>query len=229
MAAASTIDPALITRTLDEAAAIWRDAGITFDWHLMPMVAYPDPHARPLLVIVDDEVGRPRDGGLPIGWVVFDGDHDPEPQLHVSRRNARRLLQLMRQDPGGERMPRLEEEVLLGRAMGRALAHELGHYLFASKRHTPRGLMASQRSAAEMFGSTHGGYWIQDDQRLAAAARIRDLCAVTSRAIANDQAEFESRGAQAQGAGTSSGDGRNVYRCRPTISWTTTSGFSLRT
>ena len=34
-------------------------------------------------------------------------------------------------------MPLAQREMLLARAMGRALAHELGHYLLASKIHTP--------------------------------------------------------------------------------------------
>ncbi|MGE5242601.1 MAG: hypothetical protein ACM3SQ_00050 [Betaproteobacteria bacterium] len=172
--ATSDITPSLVARMLDEAGAIWRRAGVTFDWRLTPVGADADSRARSLLVIVDDEPGRPRDGELPIGWIVFDDDCSPEPQLHVSYRNARELLTLTRQDRGGEWMPRLEEEVLLGRAMGRALAHELGHYLFASKQHTPRGLMESRRSAAEMFAAAHDGYWIRDDQRRLAAARIVD-------------------------------------------------------
>ena len=33
-------------------------------------------------------------------------------------------------------MPIFEREMLMARAMGRALAHELGHYFLASKEHT---------------------------------------------------------------------------------------------
>ena len=42
--------------------------------------------------------------------------------------------------------------MLLARAMGRALAHEMGHYLLASKEHTKNGLMQAHRTATEFFG-----------------------------------------------------------------------------
>ena len=54
-------------------------------------------------------------------------------------------------------MPIVQREMLLARAMGRALAHELGHYLLASKVHTPRGLMKAMLSAPELFLSDASG------------------------------------------------------------------------
>ena len=49
-------------------------------------------------------------------------------------------------------MPIFEREVLMARAIGRALAHELGHYFLASKEHTKKGLMKAHRTAVEFFG-----------------------------------------------------------------------------
>ena len=46
-----------------------------------------------------------------------------------------------------EQMPQSQRETLLARAMGRALAHELGHYLLASKVHTEHGLMKAVLTA----------------------------------------------------------------------------------
>jgi len=51
-------------------------------------------------------------------------------------------------------MPIAERETYLGRAMGRALAHELGHYLLASKAHTAAGLMRSTLPAETLFSPT---------------------------------------------------------------------------
>jgi hypothetical protein len=71
-------------------------------------------------------------------------------------------------------MPRLQREILLARAMGRALAHELGHYIAASKTHTSRGLMKAVHSAYELFGPP------RDQFGLAAAEQQRMLARFTS-------------------------------------------------
>ncbi len=175
------VSPALLSRTLAEADTIWRAAGVTLDWRLQSFAA----HARivpvasaaraPLRVIVDDSPGKRSEGEVPIGWIVFDENGVPQPELHVSRGNAITLLGLMRPDSARSgSMPPLEIEVLLGRAMGRALAHELGHYLFASKTHTRRGLMQGVRSATEMFAPERVRYEITEPERRAAVSRIWD-------------------------------------------------------
>jgi hypothetical protein len=65
-----------------------------------------------------------------------------------------------------------ERETLLGRAMGRALAHEIGHYLLASKAHTATGVMQARRGAAELFSRSRQGFQLQADQRRLIAARM---------------------------------------------------------
>ena len=65
--------------------------------------------------------------------------------------------------------------------MGRALAHELGHYLLASKVHTERGLLKASRTAAELFGTTRGGFQLDPSQRRQIAARMRGESFVASR------------------------------------------------
>ena len=57
--------------------------------------------------------------------------------------------------------------------MGRALAHELGHYLLASKVHTARGLLKASRTAAELFSIERAGFKIDPLQRQQIAARMR--------------------------------------------------------
>ena len=56
--------------------------------------------------------------------------------------------------------------------MGRALAHELGHYLLASKAHTQRGLMQTQRSASELFSPARIRFEIDAVQRQTVVSRL---------------------------------------------------------
>ena len=179
--AAPTISSSLLTFMLRETDEIWRRAGVTFVWQVTPLPTAPYLRAislapyRPstVRVIVDDEIGRKAESGVPIGWVVFDDPHAPEPDLHVSRANARRLLAMAPSIVGRlDEMPRLQEEILLGRAMGRALAHEMGHYLLASKAHTSRGVMQATLSSWEFFSAAHADLGLGPAERNAAAERI---------------------------------------------------------
>ncbi len=179
--AAPTISSNLLTFMLREADDIWRRAGITFAWQIAPLPTAPYLRAvtvapyRPstVRVIVDDEIGRKVESGVPIGWVVFDDDHTPEHDVHISRANAWRLLVQAPSVAGrADDMPRLQVEILLGRAMGRALAHEMGHYLLASKAHTARGVMQGSLTANGFFTAARQDLGIGPLERNAAAERI---------------------------------------------------------
>jgi len=69
-------------------------------------------------------------------------------------------------------MPRAERETMLGRAMGRALAHEMGHYLLASKAHSVKGLMRAKRTAVEFFAIERTRFELDAEQRTAVTLRL---------------------------------------------------------
>ena len=70
-------------------------------------------------------------------------------------------------------MTRAERQVMLGRVMGRALAHELAHYLLATKIHTARGLLKAVRSAQEFFSIEQSRFQLEPEQRTQIAERLR--------------------------------------------------------
>jgi hypothetical protein len=146
-AVAPTVSPSLLRKTLDEADAVWRPAGISFVWE-------PFDIKRPaagLQVVVEDLRAASPAAETRLGWLLFDHDM-PARVLHVSYANACALLGNSGEVVGSaNRMPIAERETYLGRAMGRALAHELGHYLLASKAHTVTGLMRGTLSAETLF------------------------------------------------------------------------------
>ena len=80
-----------------------------------------------------------------------------------------------------DRMTIVQRETLLARAMGRALAHEIGHYLLGSKVHTGRGLMRAMHSASDFFGADRASFALDAAQRQAVAARLRQGPLVVSR------------------------------------------------
>jgi hypothetical protein len=170
-----SISPHLVTETLHEAGAVWNDAGITLSWRVVPggKAEYSaTPH-----VVINDDPGRKSSGGqLPIGWVQFHRPDEPDQEVHVSRANGLKLLKTaVGLGRSMESMPPTEINVLLGRMLGRALAHELGHFLLRSRVHTNRGLMRTGRAIREFLAVGRRGFEVDAAQRSAAAARIRQM------------------------------------------------------
>jgi hypothetical protein len=92
--------------------------------------------------------------------------------------NMKRLLDSSTDVLGAlQTMRPLQRETLVARGLGRALAHELGHFLLSSKRHTPSGLMRAQHTAAEMFEPGLAPFAIDPTLRAAAATQIAALSA----------------------------------------------------
>ena len=60
---------------------------------------------------------------------------------------------------------------LIGRALGRVLAHEIGHYLLILRSHTPDGLMQPSFKAAALVAPDRGAFALSD--RLVPRLRAR--------------------------------------------------------
>jgi len=174
---APAISPVIIDRTLEEASAIWRPTGVTFKWQKAAAIqaeADPPQPTRPR-VLIDDSRGTPRGASAPMGWVKF-ADDEPDGDIHISHANAEQFV-LSVGGVGGSarRMTPAERFLLLGRTLGRALAHELGHYLLKSKEHTTKGLMKGRHSIQEFIGAHRKGFEVDTAQREAIVRRIREL------------------------------------------------------
>ena len=129
MAAAPGISNAIVSGALNEATAIWSAAGLTLQWRVSnraPVAIEPST----VRIILDDARGTASGGDLPIGWITFGPSGMPAPLLHLSRWNANQLLETA---AAYRDRPSSYKDLLLARALGRALAHELGHYLMASE------------------------------------------------------------------------------------------------
>jgi len=173
--AARGVSPHLVTETLNEAGAVWNDVGITLAWRVV-VDSQPQYTAAPHVVIADETAQSGNSTQTPIGWVRFRHPDDPDQEIHISRRNGMKLL---RSYAGlgrpVERMPPGEVDVTLGRVLGRALAHELGHFLLRSSTHTSRGLMRGNHTIREFVAIGRRGFEVDATQRAAVAARIREM------------------------------------------------------
>jgi hypothetical protein len=183
------LSPQTVTAVLAEAASIWRSGGVSFVWRhaartpssLPPSASGPYAPTT-LRLTIGDSRGRGGEGRLPLGWIVFDEPAVPEPEIYLSSANAKTMMDGARGVVGIlDQMPVAQRELLLARALGRALAHELGHYLLASKVHTSRGLMKANLTAVELFMPDAAGLRIEPAQRRTVVARLRGEPLVASR------------------------------------------------
>ena len=184
----------LVTRVLDEVDAVWRASGVTVAWNrhaaAPASIAAPSWGApascRTLDVVIGHNRGAAaaaeRQNQMPLGWIVFEEPDSPAHEIYLSYDNALAYMTGARAVVGViEQMTVAEREIKLGRAMGRALAHELGHYLLASKAHSSSGLMQAVHTASNFFGYERSDFAIDAAQRQAVAERLRDQRLVASR------------------------------------------------
>jgi hypothetical protein len=84
-----------------------------------------------------------------IGFV----DGRPSASIDVYLSEVRKLLDVFVLDdrPLTEH-PRVLQEELMGRALGRAVAHEIGHFVFGSSDHSRSGLMRPTYRVNQLIG-----------------------------------------------------------------------------
>jgi hypothetical protein len=152
---------------LREASAIWKLGGVTLDWHASSEP--PGGGRSNVNVTFDDAPGSVAGQDVPLGWVTLDASGVPEGTIFLSRKNALRLVDTIHEY---RERPLKFKERLIARALGRALAHELGHYLTGSKEHSVSGLMKGRRLADEFFSTACVGFDVNDDERRLAARML---------------------------------------------------------
>jgi hypothetical protein len=123
------------------------------------------------LIITDRTEATPdAQGRTPLGWIEFVDRGQPAQTITVSARTAR----MMQQDgrwlgrPLGS-VPFAAGQSFLSRALGRAIAHEIGHYVLRSTAHSSAGLMRPRFSVADIMDRrSHFRLGPEDEARLAA-------------------------------------------------------------
>ncbi len=166
----------------EETAAIWRPYGVTITW-LTPL-REPEPGPADVRVVVRMPLsphGRRTAGALEpsLGSVVFvDGIPDGvitirpetvEAAILAARWNGRSFTEA----PWGI------QEDFAGRALGRVLAHELGHYLLAQKSHTQTGLMRATFKGRELVATDRRAFQLQPRDLAALGTRLAQFMATS--------------------------------------------------
>jgi hypothetical protein len=166
-----------------EARTIWADAALALAW-----IDGSDPEdapGRPPVTIILRDVLPGRRGADPrpdraagdsLAWTLFDGG-EPTGTIEVSRAAVAGLV--MREIVAGKRvcdLPLAWRRQLVGRALGRVIAHEIGHWLWGTG-HSGDGLMRAGLSGPTLIamrppGLPRGSIGAAATARLARATSV---------------------------------------------------------
>lgn len=141
-----------------ETIQIWRAAGVDVRWSKLPVAGSPEmtamaamamepSHPQVMVIVTPDMPGALTSapaGARAMASILFI-ENRPTKLIGAYPAEVQRLLESMRTDARAltERPAALRHR-LMGRVLGRAIAHELGHYLFGSSDHAPTGLMRAR-------------------------------------------------------------------------------------
>ena len=128
-----------VRRFRHEAERVWTALGVDVCWR---DARTPCAHAAVTLYVrVAEDVPSGPPTRRALGWIGFSDVGGPGPFIVLSVRRAIEVLGSA--ERAARRLAELPDMVrrLLPRALGRALAHELGHYLLARRAHSRAGLM----------------------------------------------------------------------------------------
>lgn len=165
------LNPASLKGALQIARDIWRpyvDIAIAPRGELQRSIEVDE-----LRVVITDRQLAGADDGL--GWIEF-VNGEPERTITVSTGVATRLMEAATwaERPFMAWPVRLRHDFIM-RAIGRSIAHEIGHYLLRSKVHTPTGLMRQKMSVADIMAPGPGASAIDGGQAATLWRRLAEL------------------------------------------------------
>jgi hypothetical protein len=145
LATAPTLSKTARASMMSEAAAIWRQQGVVIDW-AAPTLVRPVAPNRLRVLIVDKRLLREHAAEpIPVGELVRPPNGHPFALISIE--SAQRLVASVRGRAGYELIA--VDQRRLGIVLGRALAHEIGHYLLDTHTHARSGLMRAHFNALE--------------------------------------------------------------------------------
>jgi hypothetical protein len=163
-----TLSAAARESMITEAAAIWRQHGVIIEWLAPTVVRSPAPNLMRVLIVPKRPVVDSGAAPVAVGELVRPTDGHPIALISIE--SARHLISSVRGRAGYELIA--VDQRRLGIVLGRALAHEIGHYLLDTHTHARTGLMRPQFNALEFTDLRDGTFAL--DQAAEAWLRTRN-------------------------------------------------------
>ena len=148
---------------INEAESIWRDAHVQLRW----IRDNSTDEDRPLRIVVARRVAAVTDNRWPVAELLRFEDRSAIALASISA--ALRIVEERPELPLVD-LPALRQ-YKLGVVLGRAVAHEIGHYLLQSNAHSPYGLMRASIDAREFADLRTGAFRLDRESQAYLAAR----------------------------------------------------------
>jgi hypothetical protein len=146
----SALPPGVVRAASAEAADIWAAYGVAVDLAAPCGLAPDHPETLTVMIKKSSPSTEPWHGTL--GTIGFDADGVPHPSMTVY---FDRLIELISTAPtwtANERQwPRALRQQIIGRALGRIIAHEIGHFVLRSRDHASSGLMRRVQASDDLI------------------------------------------------------------------------------
>jgi hypothetical protein len=167
---------------MEEATSIWKRSGVTVRWTLDVDPVHPGDGPSDVQVIVSKVTGAAEGitARRPLAAIQF-VDGLPTTRITAFPREAEFILSgLYLDDRLLAHRPSALRERILGRVLGRAVAHEVGHFLFKTSQHTDHGLMRAHHRTDDLTGPSRGPFQVIVP-RLASCASTETAMATATR------------------------------------------------
>jgi hypothetical protein len=154
---------------VNEAEAIWRDANVRLRWVTDNMSPEQE---RPLrILVIRRVVSASNKHSWPVGELLRFQDSSA-----VATASITSALRIIQGDPERDMLdlPAMHQ-YQLGVVLGRAVAHEIGHYLLESNWHARYGLMRAAIDAREFADLRTGSFRLDRESQAHLAARALAL------------------------------------------------------
>jgi hypothetical protein len=150
---------------MNETESIWRDANVQLRWLTGDTAS---SSGRPLRILVTRRtVTATTTHAWPVGELLRFEDSSA-----IALASIGAALRIVQESP--ER-PLLDVPVMrqyqMGVVLGRAVAHEIGHYLLQSNNHAPYGLMRASIDAREFADLRTGAFRLDRESQVYLASR----------------------------------------------------------
>ena len=154
--------PQLLEATaVKEATIIWARYGVDLGR------CGPDSLARDGAITIDVVLADRQEDPLPdnaLGSIAFqDGAPGSEIRMYPDA-IAALVAEATVMERNEREWPTILRHVVLGRVLGRALAHEIGHFLLRSRGHSPIGLMRANQSIADLAAPERFRFFLSTDE-----------------------------------------------------------------
>ena len=150
---------------MSETAAIWAPYNVIIS-PVLTLLRPDDGECRQwITLIIRNQPANRIDGAAAgeypaIASVTFTGPARPGDTMYASLESARGIIRAAQLD----RLPPVVQERLVARLLGRAIAHEIGHYLLRSEDHSAEGLMRASFGVGDLMAGDLRAFRLRPEQ-----------------------------------------------------------------